>query len=185
MLSMAAGGALSETFWILCISQEEMPAGQAVFIAGFNFFANSLNTLLSMCTLTSAVRSYDDSTSLLRSPAVVIGTTFYVVGMLTQTVSELQRRRFKKDPANEGKPYCGGLFSLATHVNYGGYTVWRTAYGMASAGWAWAAVTNAWFVYDFSTRGIPVLDDYLQRKYGEAYTEIEARVPYKLIPGIY
>jgi hypothetical protein len=164
MFSMAAGGALSESFWVLYISQEEMPAGQAVFIAGFNLIANSLNTLLSMCTLTSAMKSYGDSTSLLKSPAIVFGATFYVAGIVLQTVSELQRKRFKKDPANEGKPYGGGLFSLATHINYGGYTIWRTGYGMASAGWACAAISNAWFMYDFSTRGIPVIDNYLQRK---------------------
>ncbi|KAH0539045.1 hypothetical protein FGG08_004391 [Glutinoglossum americanum] len=164
MFSLAVGATLSETFWILYILREEMLAGQAVSIAAFNTINNSLNTLLSMCVLTSAMDAYGDLESLLQSPALVFGTIIYVIGMLLQTVSELQRRSFKKDPANEGKPYGGGLFSVATHVNFGGYTLWRTGYAMASAGWGWAAVSNAWFIYDFTTRGMPVLENYSRQK---------------------
>ena len=51
-----------------------------------------------------------------------------MAGILLELVSELQRKRFKDDPANKGKPYAGGLFSLARSINYGGYTLWRGGY---------------------------------------------------------
>jgi Protein of unknown function (DUF1295) len=164
MFSMAAASTIAETFWLYYISQEEMPAGQAAFIAAFHSVSNSLNTLISMCALTSAVDQYGDWKSLLHSPPVVFGAAFYICGMLIQTISEIQRKRFKQNPANKGKPYGGGLFSLATHINYGGFTMWRTGYAMVSGGWAFAALSSAWFIYDFSVRAIPSLEAYCEQK---------------------
>ncbi|KAI9767950.1 MAG: hypothetical protein M1839_004302 [Geoglossum umbratile] len=184
MLSLAAGSTISETFWLLYISEQEMPAEQAVFIAAFNTAANSLSTLLSMCTVTSVMNQYGDWKSLLHCPPVVFGTALYVGGVLLQTVSEIQRKKFKENPANKGKPYGGGLFALASHINYGGFTIWRTGQAMVSAGWAFAAFSNAWFIYDFLTRAVPVLDGYCEQKYGAEYTQIVEKVPYKLIPGV-
>jgi len=184
MFSMTAVSSIVETFWLYYISQEKMPAGQATFIAVFHSVSNSINTLVSMCALTSAVDRYGDWDSLLHSPLMVFGIAFYIGGMLIQTVSELQRKKFKDNPANKGKPYGGGLFSLATHVNYGGFTIWRTGYAMASGGLTFAALSSVWFIYDFMSRAIPSLETHCERKYGEAYTKIAKKVHYKLIPGV-
>jgi len=164
MFSMTAASTIAETFWLYYISQEEMPPEQAAFIAMFHSISNSLNTLMSMCALTSAIDRYGDWKSLLHSPPVVFGTALYIGGILVQTISEIQRRRFKENPANKGKPYGGGLFSLASHINYGGFTAWRTGYAMASGGWAFAALSSAWFIYDFSARAIPSLEAYCEQK---------------------
>ena len=94
------------------------------------------------------------------SPTFLLGVGMYAVGMLTEVISEFQRKAFKADPANKGKPYGGGLFSLATNINYGGYTVWRAGYAITAAGLPWGAVVGGWFFYDFATRGVPVLDQY-------------------------
>lgn len=88
----------------------------------------------------------------------------FVLGMLAETVSEVQRKIFKDKPENKGRVYTGGLFGLARHINYGGYTIWRAGFALASAGWIWAAVVGAFFAYDFATRGIPVLDEYCGNK---------------------
>ncbi|KAI8213167.1 hypothetical protein K4K53_011466, partial [Colletotrichum sp. SAR 10_77] len=100
----------------------------------------------------------------LGSPAVATGLAFYLIGILTEAASETQRMIFKKDPANKGKPYAGGLFSLARHINYGGYTIWRTAYAFTCGGWAVAIPVFTFFFYDFATRGVPVLDKYLSER---------------------
>ena len=75
-------------------------------------------------------------------------------------MSEIQRKVFKDKPENKGKPYGGGLFGLATNINYGGYTLWRAGYAVAAAGLPWGALVGAFFFYDFTTRAIPALDQY-------------------------
>lgn len=42
--------------------------------------------------------------------------------------------------------------------------MWRTGYALAGGGWIWGATTAAFFVYDFTQRGIPVLQHYLEEK---------------------
>lgn len=164
ILATAVGTSLKQVFWILFISQEEMRVGMAVTIAGFNTVFNSLNSLLFICDLTSAAQDRDIMELTLRRPVLAVGACFYAVGIFQETVAEVQRRNFKMDPNNKGKPYSGGLFSLARNINYGGYTPWRAGYAMASAGWAWAAVVGGFFFYDFATRGVPVLDQYCQKR---------------------
>lgn len=84
--------------------------------------------------------------------------------MTLEFVSEIQRHAFKKDKKNKGQVYEGGLFGLSRHINYFGYTLWRTGYAIASGGWTWGAVTASWFVGDFTLRGIPVLQHYLEER---------------------
>ena len=38
---------------------------------------------------------------------VLVGSTVYAVGILTEAISETQRYRFKRDPNNKGKLYTG------------------------------------------------------------------------------
>ena len=85
-------------------------------------------------------------------------------------MSEIQRKRFKDKPENKGKLYGGGLFGLATNINYGGYTLWRTGYAVAAAGLPWGALTGALAFYDFSTRAIPVLDQYCTDRVRHSHT---------------
>ena len=117
---------------------------------------------------------------------------------------QIQRQVFKKDRKNKGKVYDGGLFSLSRHINYFGYTLWRTGYALAAGGWTWGAVTASFFVYDFNFRAIPVLQHYLEEnvsrcandylnddaftdnsQYGPEYEQYKQAVPYKFVPFIY
>ena len=43
------------------------------------------------------------------------GLALFLAGAAVETVSELQRKAFKEDPANRGKVFTGGLFSLARY----------------------------------------------------------------------
>jgi steroid 5-alpha reductase family enzyme len=152
------------------------PSG-AIFIALFNTINNTLNTLA--FTIAAANPTY------LSPYSIYIGAALYTIGILVETISEVQRKRFKDKPENKGKAYAGGLFSLARNINYGGYTLWRSGMALAAGGPIWGSLVFAFFTWDFSTRAIPVLEEYCRNKYGEQYKRIEKEVPYRLFPGIY
>jgi steroid 5-alpha reductase family enzyme len=113
----------------------------------------------------------------------LLATGVFVFGSYLNTGSELQRRRFKQDPANQGKLHTGGLFRYARHINYFGDLLWVSA---------WAAVTrNPWaglipillalgFVFGF----IPALTRHLRGRYGEEFEAWRRRTK-ALIPFIY
>jgi len=173
LLGMSVGSMLKQNFWLTAISREEMNAGPAVVISVYNTVLNGLNSTLALWMLTSVNPTANTFSELFRNPWVLAGTALYVMGILTETVSEVQRSSFKKDERNKGKPYAGGLFGLARHVNYTGYTLWRTGFAVAAAGPVWGAVIGSWFLYDFSQRAIPVLDKYCSNRVGLSLNMIE------------
>jgi hypothetical protein len=169
VFAMAAGTAIKQIYWISFLSQEEMPPANAIPIAIFNTLFNSINSILS---LTAAASYFTPSFSFLGdeaneagvSPLFILGTISYIAGTAIETISEIQRNNFKADPRNAGKPYTGGLFSLARHINYGAYTLMRSGYALASGGWIWSSIAAAFLLHDFASRGVPVLDDYCMKK---------------------
>ncbi|PLB54792.1 NAD(P)-binding protein [Aspergillus steynii IBT 23096] len=159
---LSLGSSIKQIATMLIVSEQETPVSSAIIIAAFNTVFNSLNAILSVWAVTSQA----PSGSLVTTPTIALGTVFYLIGILTEAISEFQRTAFKRDPANKGKPYGGGLFSLATNINYGGYTLWRAAYALVTGGFSLTAVTFLFFFYDFAARGVPVLDEYLGSKVG-------------------
>ena len=109
----------------------------------------------------------------------------FSVGLLTELISEVQRKRFKDNPANKGKNYTGGLFSLARHINYGGYTLWRTGLALTSGNYWLAALQSIWLTYDFTYRAVPALTQHCSEKYGEGWKKFERDVPYILFPFLW
>ena len=166
VLGMAAGTAIKQSGAVLFIQQEEVPPPAAIMIAVFNTIFNSANTIFSLTAaatyLTPTVLTRTDETG--ASPLFWVGVAAYGLGIATELISEVQRRNFKADPNNSGKPYTGGLFGLARHVNYGGYTIMRAGYAMATGGWMWGAFVFSFFFRDFKTRGVPVLDEYCSKR---------------------
>ena len=175
----------------------------------FNSVGNTLCTLLALWTVTSAApqmatRSASIKDVVTSSPTLMLGLGLYTVGIFTEFGSELDRKRFKDKPENKGKPYGGGLWSWATNINYGGYTLWKAGYAVVAAGLPWGVAVGAWSSYEFATRIIPSMDEYCTEKvclsmalirrsrsltimlqYGEQWTDIKKRVPYRLLPFIY
>lgn len=88
----------------------------------------------------------------------------YVAGMGIETVSENQRAAFKKDPKNAGKPITSGLWSVARHINYTGYSLWRAGFTCAAAGFPACIFVLGMLLADFNYRAIPVLDNYCSDK---------------------
>ncbi|PVH97330.1 hypothetical protein DM02DRAFT_616545 [Periconia macrospinosa] len=177
---MAIGSAVKQNLWVTLLSGEPMAAHNAVTVGVFNTVFNSISSYAFLARATSASME-----STFPQPALLAGGALYVTGILTELVAEVQRKRFKADPKNKGKVYSGGLWRFARHINYGGYSIWRAGYALAGGGWGLGALVGAFFFWDFSSRAVPILTEYCQKRYGQAWEDFEKQTPYRLIPGIY
>jgi len=180
LLGMAVGAAVKQNIWVAALSGEPMPVGGAVAVGAFNAIFNSIASYAFLLTSTSASTESD-----FPQPSLIVGSTLYVVGIMTELVAEIQRKRFKRDPQNKGKAYTGGLWQFARHINYGGYTIWRAGYAVAGGGYTLGAIVGAFFAWDFGTRAIPVLNEYCEKRYGAAWEQFKKDTPYRLIPYVY
>ncbi len=167
--ALALGSSTKHIAWVLGISEMEMTPPAALLIGVFNSVFNTLNTMFSLWNLTSAAPQMASKSASIKdvvtsSPTLMLGLGLYTVGIITEFASEVDRKRFKDKPENKGKPYGGGLWSWATNVNYGGYTLWRAGYAVSAAGLPWGLVVGGWFFYDFTSRAIPSLDKYCTEK---------------------
>ena len=161
LLAMATGTSLKHIYWLVGLSEERLDSGVAVGVSAYNSMFNSLNDLLFTTSAFSA--SLSGSETFPQTP-LIVGSIMFIVGILTETIAEYQRMRFKRDPKNKGKPYTGGLWQYARHINYTGYSLWRAGYSLAAGGWFWAAAAFAWQYTDFATRAVPILNEYCEGK---------------------
>lgn len=180
LFGMAVGAAVKQNIWVTALSGEPMPVSGAVAVGIFNAVFNSVSSYAFLLGSTSASTESD-----FPQPALIIGSTLYTVGIVTELVSEIQRKRFKSDPNNKGKAYTGGLWSFARHINYGGYTLWRAGYAIAGGGYTIGALVGAFFFWDFSQRAVPILNEYCEKRYGAAWEKFKQDTPYRLIPYVY
>jgi len=182
LFGMSAGAAVKQIYWLLGVNEQNFPPGMSVFVTIFNAVFDTLNSLVFTCTLTSASLS---SGSKFPQTPLLVGAVMYVVGIALELGSEVQRKQFKSKPENKGKVYTGGLWSVSRHMNYFGYTLWRAGYAVAAGGWIWGAFCCAFSAFDFVSRGIPVLEDYCQGRYGEQWDEYKRKTPYQFLPYLY
>lgn len=155
--------------WVLGISEQEMTPAAAFRIGVVNVVMDTVSTMLSLWTLTSAAPQMATQSASIKdvitsSPTLMLGLGLYSVGLSIELASELDRKRFKDKPENKGKPYGGGLWSWATNINYGGFTLYRAGYAVVAAGLPWGLATGAFFLYDLGTRAAPALDKYCTEK---------------------
>ncbi len=166
---LAAGSSVKQIAYAVGLSEQELPPVTAVAICAFNTICNTANTLLSIWSVTSVAPQMTSQSASMgdvvtSSPFLMLGLGLYTVGTTTEFVSEVQRKMWKAKPENKGKPYGGGLWSLATNINYGGYTLWRAGAAMSAAGPIWGSMVAAIFFYDFTQRAIPAMDEYCSSK---------------------
>ena len=172
LFAMSVSSMLKQNTHCLGIMQEPMSPQAGLGIGAFNAAFNSLNSLFFICRQTSASTNGEHFP---QSP-LIVGSILYSIGLSLELGSEAQRHFWKKDPENKGKVYEDGLFGLSRHINYLGYVLWRGGYALAAGGWTWGAVTAAFFAYDFTQRGIPVLQHYLEEKVSAYYAMVSGRV---------
>jgi len=107
----------------------------------------------------------------------------YIAGCLLNTVSEILRKQWKKQPEHTGKIYTAGLFKYSRHINYFGDVMWVTAYALITRNVYAVAVPVFLFCF-FAFYNAPKLDYYLKHKYGKQYDDY-AKTTKMLIPFIY
>lgn len=106
-----------------------------------------------------------------------------LTGSYLNTASETQRKLWKRDPANKGHCYTGGLFKYSMHINYFGDTIMFTGWALLTAS-PWSFVLPALMAAMFVGYHIPALDAYLANRYPDEFPAY-ARTTRKFIPFIY
>lgn len=114
-----------------------------------------------------------------------LGALVWVAGFAIEAVADEQKRRFRADPANEGRFIQTGLWAWSRHPNYfGEITLWT---GVALVAWpaltGWQHVTlvSPVFVALLLTRvsGVPMLEARAEKRWGgdPAYRAYRERTP--------
>lgn len=111
------------------------------------------------------------------------GVALFIIGSATNTLSELLRHRWKRDPAHRGELYTGGLFRYAVHVNYFGDLLWVLGLAcIARHPWGFA-IPVALFCF-FACYNAPMLDRHLAERYGEAFRSYRAKTAW-IVPFLF
>ncbi len=112
-----------------------------------------------------------------------IAMVLYLFGSYLNTASEVQRMRWKADPAHKGHCYTGGLFRYSMHINYFGDTVLFTGWSLFTHN-AWVMLFPLFMGLSFVYYHIPALDAYLSERYGDEFRAYAAKIK-KFIPFVY
>lgn len=90
------------------------------------------------------------------------GLLVWLVGFLFETVGDLQLRRFKRDPAHQGRIMTRGLWAWTRHPNYFGEALmwWGIALVALNVEGGWIALLSPLLITFLLTRvsGVPLLE---------------------------
>jgi protein-S-isoprenylcysteine O-methyltransferase Ste14 len=113
----------------------------------------------------------------------VVALFLLLSGSYLNSFSEIQRKRWKADPANTGHCYTQGLFRYSMHINFFGDVVLFTGWSLLSTSF-WALALPLLMALLFVFFHIPSLDVYLAHRYGDEFKVYASRTK-KLIPFVY
>jgi protein-S-isoprenylcysteine O-methyltransferase Ste14 len=113
----------------------------------------------------------------------VAGAALLLAGSVVNTGSEWQRHLWKRQPANAGHLYTGGLFRYARHINYFGDEVLFTGWVLMT-GRLGLLLIPVIMAFGFMFVNVPAQDRYLKERYGQEY-QTYARGVKRFIPYIY
>lgn len=110
-----------------------------------------------------------------------VGAVISIVGILGESIADLQLARFKRDPANKGKVCEVGLWGWSRHPNYFfEWCVWLgyAVYGLAFGWWGLIALAPQAIIVAsiFGVTGIPPTENQAIRSKGDAYRDYQKRV---------
>ncbi len=112
-----------------------------------------------------------------------VGVALLLIGSFLNTVSELQRRAWKKLQESKGRCYTGGLFAYSMHINYLGDSILFTGWAILTASF-WAFAIPVLITCLFIFYHIPPLDTYLADRYGEEFKAYASKTA-KFLPFLY
>jgi protein-S-isoprenylcysteine O-methyltransferase Ste14 len=113
----------------------------------------------------------------------LVSLMLLLVGSYLNSVSEIQRKWWKSDPANTGHCYTKGLFHYSTHINYFGDTVLFTGWCLFTCNY-WTLSLPLFMGDMFVFFHMPSLDAYLGKRYGVEFYDYSARTK-AFIPYLY
>ena len=113
----------------------------------------------------------------------IAGLLIWAAGFLTEAAADLQKSRFRADPANKGTFIHTGLWSWSRHPNYFGEIVLWIGVALVVVpvlqGWQWVALISPVFVALLLTRvsGVPLLEKKADERWGgqDDYEAYKAR----------
>lgn len=114
-----------------------------------------------------------------------VGAALWVIGFAFEVIADEQKRRFKADPANQGRFITSGLWAWSQHPNYfGEITLWTGILVIALpllSGWSFLAVFSPIFVTLLLTKvsGVNLLDGIGKKRWGDDpdYQDYIAKTP--------
>ena len=112
-----------------------------------------------------------------------IGIFLYFFGSYLNTRSELDRHRWKLNPANSGYLYAHSLFKYARHINYFGDILLFAGFALVTQK-ANSLVVPLIMGLNFVFILIPAKETYLRGKYGQEFEKYCNKTS-KLVPWIY
>ena len=113
----------------------------------------------------------------------IIGWLLYITGSYVNTSAEYRRHVWKLKEENKGRLYTERLFRYSVHINYFGDVVLFTGFAMITYSLSMLVIPLIMTV-NFVFNIIPLLDKYLEKKYGDEFREYSQKTK-KLIPWIY
>jgi steroid 5-alpha reductase family enzyme len=115
-------------------------------------------------TVGAALAAITSGRSVTLGMAAWVGLAVWAVGFGVEVVADLQKSRFRSDPANKGRFISTGLWAWSRHPNYFGEIVLWIGVAIIAApalqGWQYATLVSPVFVAILLTRGsgIPLLE---------------------------
>jgi len=114
-----------------------------------------------------------------------LGTALWLVGFIIEVMADMQKTRFRADPAHKEQFIQSGLWRYSRHPNYLGEIILWVGIALIALpvlqGWQWVALISPFFVTILLTRvsGLPMLEKRADDKWGgqEAYEAYKERTP--------
>lgn len=113
----------------------------------------------------------------------LVALILFFIGSYLNSYSEIQRKTWKKDPANKAKCYTKGLFRYSMHINYFGDIALFTGWCLFTYN-VWTLGLPLLMALMFIFHHIPSLDSHLLERYGKEFKTYSEKTK-KLIPFIY
>ncbi|KAK8912979.1 hypothetical protein VCV18_011930 [Metarhizium anisopliae] len=162
LLAMNVIAAAKHFWFVLNVAEEAWTLTGAIVVGLDNILFDTLNNFLFLCAATSATsQAAGESTW---NPYLAAGFALFVIGIAAECTCEVNRGQFKHNPQNSGKPYTTGLFAIVRHPNYTAFTIWRAGLAVATSGVTYGILIATFFMWDFSNRAVPALDEYCSKR---------------------